>query len=147
MTKAIASVALLALAFVSSGDELSKYRSVQSYEVRPGIMATPVFAPGSQTICEIGIERQRYSKGAVDVDGVMSKEQILSIFNELAPAVVRGRPGLKLPGDTEITEVDSGVTTIRMPYENASLSMYRRNEKQGYVAAIISWSKAECRAK
>lgn len=147
MTKAIAPIGLLALTLVWAGDDLSRYHSAQAYEVRPGILATPVYAPESQTICEVGIERKRYSKGGVDVDGFMSKEQILLVFDELAPAAVRGRSGPKLPGNTEITEVDSGITTTRIPYENATLSMYRRSDKQGYVAAIISWSKRECTAK
>jgi len=86
----------------------------------------------------------------------MSKEQIMTLFDELVPIEERGHPGdKKLIGDTQITEIDSGLLMIRIPYENVTLVMYgfldhpERHKyevpkDQKYSAAIISWKKLEC---
>ncbi len=151
MMKLIISICSLAFLLGSSGDGFKQYPSVESYEIRPGIVITPVYS-ANQDICEISVERRHYSNNTVDMDALMSKEQILSIFDELVSKDERGWAGWKIPGDIEITEVDSGMLTTRIPYENVTLSMYGKKivlktDSQKYVAAIISWKKVQCNAK
>ncbi|HME56740.1 MAG TPA: hypothetical protein VKF63_00260, partial [Terracidiphilus sp.] len=130
-------------------DRFRKYHAAEVYEIRPGIMISPVYTT-SHDLCEISIEKRHYYNNVVDIGAVMSKEQILLLFDELVPMEERGHPGDKLPGDTEITEIDSSALTKRIPYENVTLSMYGTvdsPDRQKYVAAIISWNKPECDAK
>ena len=84
------------------------------------------------------------------MDALMSKEQIVSLFDELVPQEERGGPGWKLPEDTEISESDLGMLATGIPYENVTLSMYGKKDnpdRQKYIAAIISWNKLQCSAK
>lgn len=146
MMKLIASICLLALVFGPPGERFRKYHAVEAYEIRSGIMITPVYT-ASHDVCEISIEKRHYSNNNVDMDAVMPKEQILSLFDELVSREERGQPGWKLPGDTEITENDSGIVTTRVPYESVTLAMYGRKDSQKYVAAIIFWNNRQCNAK
>lgn len=149
MMKLIASVCLLAFVAGPSSDRIRKYHAVEAYEIRPGIIATPAYT-ASHDLCEISIEKRHYSNNNVDMDAAMSKEQILSLFDDLVPKEERGQPGWKVPGDTEITEIDSGILTTRIPYENVTLAMFGKQDKpdrQKYIAAIISWDKTPCSAK
>jgi hypothetical protein len=126
----------------SSGG-FKQYRSVESYEVRPGVLIRPAYSARGG-VCEISIERRHYSNNAVDLDAEMSKEQIRLLFDELAPQRERGQPGMKLPEGTEITVVDGGIRTARILYENVTLTMYGRAESQKFVAATITWAKRPC---
>ncbi len=120
-----------------------QYRSVESYEIRPGILITPVYSAEGE-VCELSIEKRHYSNSAVDLDAAMPKEQVRLLFDELAPQRERGQPGLKLPEGTEVTEVDGGIRTTRILYENVFLTMYGRVESQKFVAAIITWKRQDC---
>ena len=146
MMKLMTSICLLAFVLGSSNDRFKKYSTVEAYEIRPGIIVTPAYS-ASHDVCEISIERRHYSNNNVDIDAFMSREQILSLFDELVPQEERGKPGWKLPGDTVITEIDSGILTTRIPYEKVSLAMYGTKDSQKYAAAIISWNKLQCAAK
>jgi hypothetical protein len=119
MMKLIASICLLALVPGSSSDRIQKYHAIEAYEIRPGIIITPVYT-ASHDLCEISIEKRHYSNNSVDMDATMSKEQILSLFDELVSKEERGGPAQKLPPDTEITEGDLGMLTTRIPYENVT---------------------------
>jgi hypothetical protein len=124
----------------------SQYHRIESYEIRPGILLTPVYAPDGE-LCKVSIERRRYSKVSVDLDADIPKEQIDSFFDELAPQQERGKGGLGLPAGTEVTETDGGTRTTLIPYENVSLEMYGKTESRNYAVAIITWNKRPCAAK
>ena len=148
MMKLIASICLACFAGLS-GDRMQKYHAVEAYEIRPGIIATPIYTAGYD-LCEISIEKRHYSNNNIDIDAKMSKEQILTLFDELVPKEDRGQPGWKFRGDTVITEADSGILTMRIPYENVTLAMYGIKDspdRQKYVAAIISWNNLSCDGK
>jgi hypothetical protein len=148
MMELIASICLLALVVGLSSDRFRKYHAIEAYEIGPGFMLTPTYA-ASHDLCEIGIEKRRYSGNGVDMDAAMTKEQILSLFDELIPKEERGGPSRGLPADTEISEVDLGMVSTRVPYENVTLTMYGkkdRPDRQKYIAATISWNKPSCNA-
>jgi hypothetical protein len=149
MMKLIASTCLLALVASPCSDRFHKYNAVEAYEIRPGIMMVPVFA-ASGDLCEIGIEKRRYSDNRVDMDAAMPEEQIISMFDELVPREERGGLWGNLPADSEIGRSDLGMLTTVIPYKNVSLEMYGkkdRPDRQKYIAAIISWNNQQCNAK
>jgi hypothetical protein len=147
--KLIASICLVAFVLGTSSDTFRKYHAVEAYEIRPGVMLTPTYK-ASHDLCEIGIEKRHYSDNSIDMDAAMTKEQILSLFDELIPKEERGGLSRGLPADTEISEADLGMLSTRIPYENVTLTMYGkkdRPDRQKYIAAIISWNKPQCNAK
>lgn len=147
--KLIASICLLALVLGTPSDRFRKYHAVEAYEIRLGVMLTPTYT-ASHDLCEVSIEKRHYSNNSVDMDAAMTKEQILSLFDELVPKEERGGPSRSLPADTEVSEVDLGMLSTRIPYENVTLTMYGKKDKpdrQKYIAAIISWNKPQCNAK
>lgn len=145
LTATICTCWLLAFALRPWSDELKKYRTVEAYEMQPGILITPSYT-AKHEVCQVSIEKRHYSnKGVVDVDATMSNEQIRQLFDELAPKGERGQPGWKLPEGAEVTDVDGGVRTTHVIYENVSLTMYGKAGSQEYVAAIISWNKQQCK--
>ena len=149
MTKLIASICLLAFVAGSSIDRIRKYRAVEAYEIRPGIFATPIYAT-NHVLCEIGVEKRHYLNNSVDMDATMSKEQIVSVFDELVPKGERGGSAAKLPPDTEVTEGDLGMLNTRIPYGDVTLTIFGkkdRPDRQKYVAAVVSWNKLPCDAK
>lgn len=148
MMKLIASICLLAFVVGPSSDRVRKYSAVEAYEIRPGVIATPAYTAGHD-LCEISIEKRHYSNNSVDMDATMSKELILSLFDELAPKEERGGPAGRLPPDTEITEGDLGMLTTRIPYKNVTLAFFGKKDspdRQKYVAAIIIWNLTPCSA-
>lgn len=149
MLKVIASVCLVAFAVGTPSDRFRKYHAAEAYEIRPSIIVTPGYS-SSHDLCEISIEKRHYSNNRVDMDATMSREQILSLFDELVPQEERGGPAGRLPEGTEITEGDLGMLTTSIPYENVTLVIYGKKDspdRQKYVAAIISWNKLQCDAK
>ena len=146
MMRLILSICLLAFVVSPSSDGFRNYHAIEAYEITPGVMISPVYTAG-RDVCEISIEKRHYSNKNVDLDAAMSKAQILSLFDELVPKEERGQPGGTIPGDTEITDIDSGMLTTSIPYENVTLAIYGkkdRPDRQKYVAAIISWNKRQC---
>jgi len=150
MKTVLVSACLLVFFVGPSSDRVQKYPAIETFEIRPGITITP-FYTANHLVCEISIEKRHYSNNRVDMDAAMSKEQILSLFDELVPKEERGGPGLwKLPPDTEFTEVDLGMLNTRIPYENVTLALFGKKDspdRQKYVAAIISWNKLQCGAR
>jgi len=151
MMKLISPICLLAFVVNPSTDRFQKYHAVQAYEIRPGVIVTPIYS-ANHDVCEISIEKRHYFNDVVNMEAAMSKEEIVSLFDELVPQGDRGGPGLKwkLPPDTEISELDGGVLNTRIPYANVTLAMYGKKdspERQKYITAIISWNKLQCDAK
>jgi len=149
MMRLIASICLLALVASPFTDRFRKYHTVEAYEIRPGVVIMPAYT-ASHDLCEISIEKRHYSNNSVDMDATMSKEQVLSLFDELVPKKERGGPTGRLPADTEVSELDLGMLSTRIPYDNVTLTMYGKkdsSDRQKYVAAIISWNKFQCDAQ
>lgn len=148
MVRFFSSVGLFALLLGQNGDLASKYPSIESYEIEPGVQITPFYS-SDRELCEVGIEKRHYNGHSVDMDAVLSKEQILSIFDQLAPIEMRGLSEGSLPVGSEITEEDGGVSVTMIRYENVSLAMYGRTSQierknPAYGTAIVSWKRPQC---
>ncbi len=130
----------------SPGDKFAKYKAVEAYEIRPGIFMMPSYAKDGQ-VCEIGLERRRYSPEAIQLDGGIPDKDLNDIVDELAPDAERG------PKDEiERTDEDGGGMTTYRNYENVSVQIFshvlnnaRRDMKvERNIAVSISWKNRKC---
>jgi hypothetical protein len=143
-------VLLLTLSGNPDRDQFSKYKAVEAYEIRPGILMMPSYAADGQ-ICEIGLERRRYSPEVIRLDADIPDKDIDGIIDELAPDDVRGSRAEGILGYDLIETDGGGMTTIR-EYENVSVEIFshvldnaRRNMKiEPNVAATIKWKNRKC---
>jgi len=123
----------------------SKYRSVEAYEVRPGILMMPRYASDGQ-VCEIGLEKRRYSPDAIYLDSHLSRQDIDQIVNELIPMSERGHKSEELGGMDLIVEGGHAITTY-VEYEHISIQIVARdrpNSDEGDFAATILWKDRKC---
>ncbi len=144
MTKLAGSLALLAVLLSAPNDRLDRYRPLASYETKTGIQIVPVYSEKG-AVCEISIERRAYHDGRVSVKPTISKDEVLSLFDQLVPPAERGAPGWKLPEGSEFTEVDGGTRATHVIYQNVSLIMYGEEHNDKYAVAVISWKNVECK--
>ncbi len=141
-------VALLVSYMGSQSARFSGFKSVEAFEVRPGVLMMPRYADDGQ-VCEIGLQKRLYFPEKVSVDGDLSRDEIEQAFEELVPVTERG-PGL--PGFQEhpTSEVGSTITTIT-EYQNVSLEIVgkvlpsKRHEViDETLVGIIHWKNRKC---
>lgn len=142
---ACALILLFPLASVKRGEEFSKYKRVETYEIRPGILIMPRYADNGQ-VCEIAIEKSHYAPTTIDMDSTLPREDFIQIVDELVPPGDRGRAAIEFTEDYLSLYNGTSVTTFK-EYENISIKIYGRALPKGGVsdvAATISWKKKEC---
>ncbi len=79
----------------------AKYKVVEGYELRPGILVMPKYA-GDGQVCEIVIQKEHYAGGVTNLYSTIPHNEILKIIDELVPASERG-PSLKTLGQEYIS--------------------------------------------
>ena len=123
-----------------------KYKTVEAYEVRPGILMMPRYSDDGR-VCAIGLERRHYSADEVRLDSAMEREVIDQIADELVPSGERGLRTMGTGGRDLISE--SGNSLVRFAeYENVSIRVYSDNSRtcrRGNVVAVIEWKNRQCR--
>jgi hypothetical protein len=144
MTRLAGSLFLLAVFLNIPSDRFARYRPLASYETKTGIQILPVYSERGP-VCEISIERRAYHDDRVSVKPTISKDEVLSLFDQLVSPVERGDPAWKLPEGTEFTEVDGSTRATHVMYRNVSLVMYGEEHNDKYVVAIISWKNVDCK--
>jgi hypothetical protein len=100
----------------------------------------------SGEVCEIGLERIRYSSEEVRRNDSLTREEIDQIVDELAPPNERGPKAKGLLGFDQIVQTGESYITFET-YQNISVQIYgdaSRNCNQGIVAAMIKWDKRKC---
>jgi len=132
-------------------EKFSKFKAVETYEIRPGILMMPRYALDGQ-VCEIGLERRHYSPGKIYLSSTLSSKDIDQIVDELAPANERG-PMVKEDGGLEDLILESGTQlTTMVSYENISVKTYsnvspssnKRKIVADDIAATITWKNRKC---
>ena len=151
MSKLIGSVAavLLLAAANPAREKFAKYKAVEAYEIRPGILMMPRYAADGQ-VCEIGLEKLHYSPEKIRLDSSLSRKEIDEIFDELVPSAERGpKPtGLLEQGTTNL----SGASMVSdEEYQNVSIQIYSAvvSEKKDavtadQVTATLQWKNRKC---
>lgn len=126
----------------------SGLKTVEAYEIRPGILVMPRYAADGQ-VCEIGLQKRLYSPERVNVDDDLSRDEIERAFDELVPVSERGP---KLPGFRAhpMSQVGNTITTST-EYEHVSLEIVgkvmpskRHEVVEKTVVAIIHWKDRKC---
>ena len=153
MSKLIGSVVavmLLLLAANPDREKFAKYKSVEAYEVRPGILMMPRYSAEGQ-VCEIGLEKLHYSPEKIRLDFDLPRQDIEQIFDDLVPSAERG------PKPTTLLE--QGMTTVSgrgmisdEEYQNVSIRIFEKitsaDGKDGAsldeVAATLTWKNRKC---
>jgi hypothetical protein len=102
-------------------ENFAKYKKIEAYEVRPGILLMPSYSADGQ-LCEIGLEKLHYSPELIRLDSGLSRMEIDQIFDELVPAEERG-PKSKDPSGTLITQGGQSLTT-NVDFQNVSIQIY-----------------------
>jgi hypothetical protein len=140
---------LLLLSATLTRERFSKYKAIEAYEIRPGILMMPRYSPDGY-VCEIGLERLHYSPEMIRLDSGLSREEIDQIFDELVPAAERG-PQLKGVAGNLITKNGPGLIT-NIAFENVSIQIYSHILSTAHkgettvdqVAATFSWKNRNC---
>ena len=115
-------------------DQFSKYKKVEAYEVRPGILMMPRYAEDGQ-VCEIGLERWHFLPQEI----------------ELAPANERG-PRPKSLLERGMIDLMGNSMVSSDEYENISIKIYgpilptsKADEiDTANIVATITWKKRKC---
>jgi hypothetical protein len=139
-------ILLLPLARSKRVEEFSKYKSVETYEIHPGILMMPRYSDSGQ-VCEIAIEKSHYSPATIDLDPTLPREVFIRIVDELVPLNQRGRLAIDFNDEYMSQYSGNSVTTFK-EYENISINIYGKASAKGGVsdvAATISWKNRQCR--
>jgi len=124
----------------------SKYKAVEAYEIRPGILIMPRYSEDGQ-VCEIGLERAHYSLAKITLDASLSRSEIDQIADELVHANERGPRTFGNLGD--LVMEDGGALVTVADYERVSIQIYGSDSPksgEGNVAATIRWKTRKCQA-
>jgi len=85
----IASLALVLLGAKPQSDLFSKYKAVEAYELKPGILMMPRYTADGE-VCEIGLEKRQYSPELIRTSSRLSHAEIEQYVDELVPSDARG---------------------------------------------------------
>lgn len=132
--------ALTAFSMHPARDFQSRYPRLESYEVRPDVLATPKYGAHG-LLCEISIEKRHVQGDIVDLGATIPHELTVKIIDELAPPSERGkRTGVVGKFDYEMI---SGTTAVTMlDYENITGQIYRATSGSGDTAIVLKWKNA-----
>jgi hypothetical protein len=131
-------------------EQFDKYKKIEAYEVRPGILVLPRYSADGE-VCEIGIQKELYSPEVVRTDHTLSRKEIDEILEELVPDSERGP---KMPiGVGDLVVRGGGVITMSSDFENVTVQIYSadlsRPKKHEVVAAdavaVVTWKHRKCR--
>ena len=125
-------------------DKFVKYKAVEAYEIRPGILMMPRYSNDGR-VCEVGLERQHYSPEIIRLDSELSRKDIDGIFDELVPVDERGPKSKDVLRDLIVVAGNS--RTASVDYENVEIQIYGSAKpkcNEGEVAAVIRWKNRKC---
>jgi hypothetical protein len=138
---------LLCLVATGQSNPLTKYKAVEAYEIRPGIIAFPKYA-GDGQVCEVGFEKRLYSPEKVTLDFAMSRGEIDAVVDELAPASQRGiRSRRSIKGLNTITGIGHAMREIE-DYENVTVRLettFARSAENEATVVIVAWKARVCK--
>jgi hypothetical protein len=129
-------------------ERFAKYKAVEAYEVRPGILMMPRYSADGQ-VCEIGLEKLHYSPDKIRLDPSLSPKEISQIFDELVPTDERGpKPKNVLEQGMDVMSGNGVVSDEE--YQNVSIQMYAsaspadNGTTVDEVTATLKWKNRKC---
>jgi hypothetical protein len=154
MSKLIA-LSVLAMLLVPTSnpgrERFAKYKAIEAYEIRPGILVMPRYSADGQ-VCEIGLEKLHYSPEMIRLDSSLSRNEIDQIFEELVPSGERGPKPTNLLAQGS-TIISGRGTATDEEYQNVSIEIFgnfspadgKDGATEDQVAATLKWKNRKCR--
>jgi len=149
-------IAIAMLVATKPPDErFSKYKAVEAYEVRPGVLALPKYSEDG-SLCEIDLERSKFSSRYVALGSLLSEDEIMGSVKDLVTATERGP---SIPNQSGNTTWGGQTAITSYEYEKISVTVYSslsiRAEdlpiKPGHhfevtdTVATIQWKQRRCK--
>src|SRR5258708_1251165 len=119
-----------------------KYKAVETYEVRPGILMMPHYANDGH-ICQLELEKRHYSNETAFLDSKIPHEVMIQIIDELVPPNERG-PQMMNFGTEYMSEYSGNRVTTIEEYKNVSIEIYSEASSAGDIVALIKWKNQKC---
>jgi hypothetical protein len=140
---------LLLLSANPDRERFGKYKVIEAYEIRPGILIMPRYSADGQ-VCEIGLEKRHYSPEIIRLESSLSRKEIVQVFDELVPADERG-PRSKDFGGILITRSGNSITT-NIDFANVSIQIVSKalpasshgEIAEGDITATVHWKNRKC---
>lgn len=140
-------VALLFLPIGPQNAKFSKYKAVEAYEIRPGILMMPQYSEDGQ-VCEITLERTNAAAETINLTPTLPRKTVMELVDELAPVGERGPRTMDFGRDYVSQHTGESVTTFA-EWENVAVNIYGRASTRGEsgdVVVTIHWKKRTCAA-
>ena len=141
----VVSLAALLLFVRPQNDKFSRYKNIEAYEVRPGILMMPRYTEDGQ-VCEITLEKHHYSNGTANLGSTIPRETFIELVDELVPRSERGRQTMNFGKEYMSAYGGNGVATFA-EYENVSIEISGIASpvaSAGDIVAMIKWKKRTC---
>lgn len=125
--------------------KFSKYKAVQAYEIRPGILMMPKYAEDGE-VCEITLQTTNAFSDTINLTPTLPRKTVLELVDELAPVDGRGPRTMDFGRDYVSQHSGESVTTFA-EWENVAVNIYGRASARcgaGDVVAEIKWKKRTC---
>jgi hypothetical protein len=138
------------IAGTSDNQSLSRYKAIETYEIRPGIVIMPRYTSGHE-VCEVGIERRHYSPEIIRLNSDLSRKEVDQIVDDLAPPSDRGPAANigKIGNELMSQEGNSFATSI--DYQNVTVQIYGPATEPDSgdvvienIVATIRWKNRKC---
>jgi hypothetical protein len=142
LTVLACAIAFLLFPANSQNERFSKYKRVEAYEVRPGILMMPRYSANGQ-ICMAVVQKDHYVSGVAVLDSGLPREVVTQIFDELAPPSERG----PLSMNDEMARLSFyGGNSVAwfLDYKNVSLDVSRLASSPDDIVAVIQWKNRSC---
>lgn len=138
-------MALLFLPNRPQSGTFSKYKAVETYEIRPGILMMPKYAADGE-VCEVTLETTNLSSDTINLTPTLPRNTVLELVDELAPVDERGPRTMDFGRDYISQHSGHSVTTFG-EWENVAVNIYGRTSTgcgSGDIVAEIRWKKRIC---
>jgi hypothetical protein len=143
LTGLACAIAFLLLPVNSQNERFSKYKRVEAYEVRPGILMMPRYSPDGQA-CMVVVQKDHYVNEVALLDSTLPREVVTQIFDELVPPSERG-PRSTNDEMARLSMYAGNSVTSLLNYKNVSLEPSRQASSLGDTVAVIQWKGRSCR--
>jgi hypothetical protein len=142
LTVLACAIAFLLLTGNSQDERFPKYKRVEAYEVRPGILMMPRYSANGQ-VCMVVLQKDHYVNEVALLDSTLPREVVTQIFDELVPPSERGP--VSIPEEMARLSLYGGnAATSRLDYKNVSLEISRQASSPGDIVAVIQWKGRAC---